>query len=62
MLSLVLAVVRSLAAGLHCRRNLVLESLALRHQLLVQKRTIKAPALRNTDRLFWAALCAMWSR
>jgi hypothetical protein len=62
MLSLVLAVLRSLAAGLHCRRNLVMENLALRHQLLVLKRTIMAPAIRNSDRLFWAALSAMWSR
>lgn len=62
MLSLVLAVIRSLAAGLHCRRNLVRENLALRHQLLVLKRTNKASALRNSDALFWAALSAMWSR
>ena len=47
MLSLVLAVLSSLAAGFHVRRNLVLENLALRHQLLVLKRSIKNPALRN---------------
>ncbi len=34
----------------------------MRHQLLVLNRTVKAPTLRNCDRLFWAALCAMWSR
>ena len=62
MLSLVLAVLSSLAAGFHVRRNLVLENLALRHQLLVLKRSIKNPALRNSDRLFWAALSVMWSR
>ncbi len=61
-LSLVLAVLSSLAAGFHVRRNLVLENLALRHQLLVLKRSIKNPALRNSDRLFWAALSVMWSR
>jgi hypothetical protein len=34
MLSLVLAVLRSPAAAFHSRRHLVLENLALRHQLL----------------------------
>lgn len=62
MLSLVFAVLRSLVSGFHARRNLVLENLALRHQLLVLNRAVKAPTLRNSDRLFWAALCAMWSR
>jgi transposase InsO family protein len=62
MLSLVFAVLRSLTAGFHARRHLVLENLALRHQLLVLNRTVKAPTLRNSDRLFWAALSAMWSR
>jgi hypothetical protein len=39
-----------------------MENLALRHQLLVLKRTVKAPTHRNSDRLFWAALSVMWSR
>jgi hypothetical protein len=62
MPSLVLAILRSLAAGFHARRNLVLEYLTSRHQLLVLNRTVHSPALRTSDRLFWAALCAMWSR
>ncbi len=62
MLSLVIAFLRSLTAASHSRRHLVMENLALRHQLLVLNRTAKAPALRNSDQLFWAALCAMWSR
>ncbi len=62
MLSLVLAMLRSLTAGFCARRKLVLENLALRHQLLVLNRTIKTPALRKSDRLFWAALIVMWSR
>ena len=40
MLSLVLASLRSMAAGFHVRRNLVLENLALRHQLLVLNRAV----------------------
>lgn len=62
MLSLIFAVLSSLTAGFHARQNLVLENLALRHQLLVLHRAVKSPALRNSDRLFWTALSAMWSR
>jgi hypothetical protein len=60
MLSLVYAVLRSLAAGFRARRHPVVENLALRHQLLVLNRTVKAPTLRIFDRLFWAALSAIW--
>jgi hypothetical protein len=62
MISLGLAVLRSLIAGFFVRRHLVLENLALRHQLLVLNRTVKSPTLRNSDRLFWATLSTMWSR
>ena len=40
MPSLVFAVLRSLAAAFHSRRHLVIENLALRHQLLVLNRTV----------------------
>jgi hypothetical protein len=48
----------------HTRRHLVLENLALRHQLMVLKRTVRTPTptLRNFDRQFWAVLSTMWSR
>jgi putative transposase len=62
MLSFLRTVWRSLAAALKTRRHLVLENLALRHQLLVLNRTAKAPVVRDSDRLFWAVLSAMWSR
>jgi hypothetical protein len=62
MISLGLAVLRSLLAGFFVRRHLILENLALRHQLPVLNRTVKAQTLDNSDRLFWAALSAMWSR
>jgi hypothetical protein len=35
LLRLVFALLRSLVSGFHVRRNLVLENLALRHQLVV---------------------------
>ncbi len=62
LLRLVSALRRSLVSGFHVRRNLVLENLALRHQLVVLNRKVKAPTLRNSDRLFWAILSSIWSR
>jgi transposase InsO family protein len=62
MFSLLSAVLRSVVAGFRTRRNLVLENLALRHQLLVLNRRSKSPTLRTSDRLFWATLSAIWSR
>ncbi|MCK4292384.1 MAG: helix-turn-helix domain-containing protein [Planctomycetes bacterium] len=42
------------------RRSLILENLALRHQLAVQQRTAKRPKLQNRDRFFWAWLSRIW--
>ncbi|MGA2445818.1 MAG: helix-turn-helix domain-containing protein [Opitutaceae bacterium] len=62
MFEVIIAVLRSLAAGLLPRRQLVLENLALRHQLLVLSRNAKRPRFRNPDRLLWIVLRAVWSR
>ncbi len=43
------------------QRSLVVENLALRHQLLVLNRKKPRPRLTNLDRLFWAALSRCWS-
>ncbi len=42
------------------RRDLVLENLALRHQLAVYARSQRRPPLRDTDRRFWSALARGW--
>ena len=42
---------------LNTRRALVLENLALRHQLAVLQRAAPRPRLRPADRLFWVLLC-----
>ena len=42
------------------RNKLILENLALRQQLAVQKQSIKRPRLRNRDRLFWYMLSQLW--
>jgi hypothetical protein len=44
------------------RRNLGLENLALRQQLVVLKRTQKRPSIQKKDRLFWVWLSQFWSR
>ena len=43
------------------KNGLVLENLALRHQLSVLKRK-KKPKLKSLDRIFWAWLSRIWPR
>ena len=50
-----------LLRGVRTRRALVLENLALRHQLAVLWRTALRPRLRRSDRLFWVLLSRLWS-
>jgi putative transposase len=42
-------------------QSLVLENLALRHQLVVLQRTVPRPRLRTSDRVFWVLLSRLWS-
>jgi len=60
MLTALLVLLRSI--GLVCRghRAVALENLALRQQLTVLTRTVKRPALRPRDRLFWILLSKGW--
>ena len=50
MLTLILT---GLLRGVRTQHALVLENLALRHQLAVLQRTAPRPRLRPSDRLFW---------
>ena len=43
------------------QRNLALENLALRQQLVILKRTQKRTAIGKKDRLFWVWLSRIWS-
>jgi len=43
------------------RRQLILENIAFRQQLIVQQRNIKRPQINNSDRLFWTWLSRIWS-
>ena len=57
MLIIVLTFLRSLFRP---RRDLVLENLALRQQILVIERQIKRPEFRDRDRAFWVVLSRFW--
>jgi len=54
MLDIIIALLRALTSTLRTRRDLALENLALRQQILVAKRPMKRSNLKNVDRLFWA--------
>lgn len=56
MLVVLLLILRSLVAGLGSRRELLLENLALRHQLQVALRTNPHPRLQPRDHLLWVWL------
>src|SRR5712691_7944164 len=60
MLVVLLLIARSLLAGLGSRRELMLENLALRHQLQVALRTNSHPRLQPRDRALWVWLYAVW--
>ena len=53
--------VAALFASVRARRDLVLENLALRHQLAVYTRGRCRPRLRRHDRRFWSLLARGWS-
>jgi putative transposase len=57
MLTLILT---GLLRAVRTHRTLVLENLALRHQLAVLQRTARRPRLRRSDRVFWVLLSRLW--
>ena len=60
MLDVLLALLRSLLTALRGNRNLALENLALRHQLMVVQRQVKRARLSNADRALWVLLRRLW--
>ena len=60
MTAMITLVLTSLLRGIRIRRALVLENLALRHQLAVLRRSTPRPHLRRSDRLFWVLLSRLW--
>jgi putative transposase len=53
---------RTFLSGLRSRRELVLENLALRHQLEVLQRTTGRPRLKPTDRALWVLISRVFGR
>ncbi len=51
---------RALRVVVTSRANLVLENLALHHQVLILQRSVKRPKLHSLDRLFWVYLSRLW--
>jgi transposase InsO family protein len=60
MLEFLLLFLRCLFAGCQSRSGLVLENLALRHQLAVLKRQARKPKLGSADRLLWVGMRRLW--
>ena len=61
MAGMITLILIGLLRGVRTQRSLVLENLALRHQLAVLQRTAPRPRLRTADRLFWVLLSRLWS-
>jgi hypothetical protein len=60
MLLVLRYVLRALGRIARERRDLVLENIALRHQIDVLTRTRRRPALRPGDRRLWSLLASTW--
>ena len=53
---------RSLVCLFRDRRDLILENIVLRQQLVVLKRGHPRPALHLFDKLFWVTVSRLWSQ
>jgi putative transposase len=60
MADLLRILLQFLRAACRSRRELALEHLALRHQLVVLRRKHPRAVLKDRDRLFWIALSRLW--
>jgi hypothetical protein len=60
MAGMITLILTGLLRGLRTRSALVLENLALRHQLAVLQRTARRPRLRPSDRVSWVLLSRLW--
>jgi hypothetical protein len=61
MAGMITLILTGLLRLLRTRHALVLENLALRHQLAVLQRAAPRPRLRRSDRLFWVLRSQLWS-
>jgi hypothetical protein len=61
MASMMSMIPEGLLLAFRARHSLVLENLALRHQIVVLQRSSKRPRLKMRDRVFWVLLSRIWS-
>jgi putative transposase len=61
MLALISTLLRVLVSGLQPHSQLLLENMALRHQLMVLRRSAPKPRLKKADRFVWMLLQGCWS-
>jgi len=61
MASMMSMIPEALLLAFRTRHSLVLENLALRHQIVVLQRSSKRPRLKMRDRVFWVLLSRIWS-
>ena len=59
--SMMTMIPEGLLLAFRARHSLVLENLALRHQIVVLQRSSKRPRLKMRDRVFWVLLSRIWS-
>src|SRR6476619_7996861 len=59
---LTLLLLRAITMACRGHHDVVLENLALRHQLRTLQRRVKRPHLRTCDRMFWVLLATAWRR
>ena len=62
MFELTLLLLRAITVACRGHHDVVLENLALRHQLRTLQRRVKRPHLRTRDRMFWVLLATAWRR
>ena len=62
MFELTLLLLRAINMACRGHHDVVLENLALRHQLRTLQRRVKRPHLRTGDRMFWVLLATAWRR
>src|SRR5438132_656835 len=65
MFDLLATIPRVLFSGFQSRRQLLLEKLALRHQITVLRRSVPRAKLQSADRFLWVLLlrcCSEWQR
>ena len=60
--ALTLLLLRAITMACRGHHDVILENLALRHQLRTLQRRVKRPHLRTRDRMFWVLLATAWRR